>query len=45
MIEFDDNLLTHVEEMDEQHMKLVELLNNTYKLLKEGKKDEAADAF
>jgi len=41
MIEFDDNLLTHVEEMDKQHMRLVALLNNVYGLLKEGKKEEA----
>jgi hemerythrin len=39
MIEFDNNLLTHVEEIDKHNMKLVELLNNTYKLLKEGKKE------
>jgi hemerythrin len=45
MIEFDGNLLTHVKEMDEQHMKLVELLNSTYKLLKEGKKEEALELF
>jgi hemerythrin len=45
MIEFDSNLLTHVEEMDEQHSKLVELLNNTYKLLREGKKEEAVQLF
>jgi hemerythrin len=45
MIEFDDNLLTHVEEMDKQHMRLVELLNNVYELLKEGKKEEAIELF
>ena len=45
MIEFDSNLFTHVEEMDKQHMKLVELLNNTYELLKEGKKEEASELF
>ena len=45
MIEFDSNLFTHVEEMDKQHMKLVELLNNTYELLKEGKKEEAFELF
>jgi hemerythrin len=45
MIEFDNTLLTHVEEMDEQHSKLVELLNNTYELLKEGKKEEAVELF
>jgi hemerythrin-like metal-binding domain len=45
MIEFDDNLLTHVEEMDKQHMRLVALLNNVYKLLKEGKKEEAFELF
>uniref|UniRef100_A0A7C5SVM1 Bacteriohemerythrin n=1 Tax=Thermocrinis ruber TaxID=75906 RepID=A0A7C5SVM1_9AQUI len=45
MIEFDDNLITHVEEMDKQHMRLVALLNNTYELLKEGKKEEAFEFF
>jgi hemerythrin len=45
MIEFDDNLLTHVEEMDKQHMRLVALLNNVYELLKEGKKEEAFELF
>jgi len=45
MIEFDNNLLTHVEEIDKHNMKLVELLNNTYKLLKEGKKEEAIEFF
>jgi len=44
-IEFDDNLLTHVEEMDKQHMRLVALLNNVYELLKEGKKEEAIELF
>jgi hemerythrin len=41
IVEFDDNLLTHVEEMDKQHMRLVALLNNVYQLLKEGKREEA----
>ena len=45
MIEFDDNLLTHVEEMDKQHVRLVELLNNVYELLKEGKREEAFEFF
>jgi hemerythrin len=45
MIEFDNNLLTHVEEIDKHNMKLVELLNNTHKLLKEGKKEEAIEFF
>jgi hemerythrin len=45
MIEFDSSLFTHVEEMDEQHMRLVELLNNTYELLNEGKKEEAIRLF
>jgi len=43
MIEFDDSLLTHVEEMDKQHIRLVALLNNVYELLKEGKKEEAIE--
>jgi hemerythrin len=45
MIKFDNNLLTHVEEMDKQHMKFVELLNSTYELLREGKKEEALELF
>lgn len=45
MIEFDNNLITHVEEMDKQHLRLVALLNNTYKLLKEGKRGEALEFF
>ncbi len=45
MIEFADDLITHVEEMDQQHMRLVELLNNTYELLKEGRKEEAMKLF
>jgi len=44
-IEFDGDLLTHVEEMDKQHMRLVALLNNVYELLKEGKKEEALELF
>jgi hemerythrin len=45
IVEFDDSLLTHVEEMDEQHMRLVALLNNVYELLKEGKREEAIELF
>ncbi len=45
LIEFDDTLLTHVEEMDKQHMKLVALLNSVYEFLKEGKKEEALELF
>jgi hemerythrin len=45
MIEFDDNLLTHVEEMDKQHMRLVALLNNVYELLREGNREEALELF
>jgi hemerythrin len=45
MIEFDDSLLTHVEEMDKQHMRLVALLNNVYELLKEGKREGAIEFF
>ncbi|NAZ23866.1 MAG: hypothetical protein GU346_05365 [Thermocrinis sp.] len=45
MIEFDYNLITHVEEMDKQHMRLVALLNHTYELLKEGKKRGSHWAF
>ncbi|ADO45853.1 hemerythrin-like metal-binding protein [Hydrogenobacter thermophilus TK-6] len=36
MIEFDNSLITHVEEMDKQHLRLVALLNNTYEPLKIG---------
>jgi hemerythrin len=45
MVEFDSNLFTHVEEMDKQYIKLVELLNNTYELLKEDRKEKAAKLF
>ena len=45
MIEFDSSLITHVEEMDKQHLRLVALLNNTYELLKEGRKEEALELF
>jgi len=45
LIEFGDDLLTHIEEMDKQHMRLVALLNNVYKLLKEGKREEALKLF
>jgi hemerythrin len=45
LIEFDDDLLTCVEEMDKQHMKLVALLNNVYEFIKEGKKEEALELF
>ncbi len=45
MIEFDNSLITHVEEMDKQHLRLVALLNNTYELLKEGRKEEALELF
>ena len=45
MIEFDDNLLTHVEEMDKQHMRLVALLNNVYELLRERNREEALELF
>ena len=41
MIEFDDALLTHVDEMDNQHRRLVDLLNDVYTLLKESKREEA----
>jgi hemerythrin len=45
LIEFGDDLLTHIEEMDKQHMRLVALLNNVYELLKEGKREEALELF
>ena len=45
LIEFDGYLLTHVEEMDKQHMRLVALLNNVYEFLKEGKKEEGLELF
>jgi hemerythrin len=45
LIEFDDDLLTCVEEMDKQHMKLVALLNNVYEFIREGKKEEALELF
>lgn len=45
LIEFSNELLTEVEEMDNQHEKLVEMLNHVYLLLKEGKKLEAEEFF
>jgi hemerythrin len=45
LIEFNDDLLTHVEEMDKQHMRLIALLNSVYEFLKEGKKEEALELF
>jgi hemerythrin len=45
IIEFDDSFLTHVKEMDKQHIRLVALLNNVYELLKEGKREEALELF
>ena len=45
MIEFESSLIIGVEEMDEQHMRLVALLNGVYKLLQEGKKEEALRFF
>ncbi len=45
LIEFNGDLLTHVEEMDKQHMRLVALLNSVYEFLKEGKKEEALELF
>ncbi|RUM27676.1 MAG: bacteriohemerythrin [Aquifex sp.] len=45
LIKFDESLLTGVEEMDNQHKKLVEAFNKVYSLIKEGKKEEALKVF
>lgn len=45
LIEFDELLLTGVEEMDKEHKNLVEMLNHVYVLLKEGKKEEVFEYF
>ena len=45
MIELDDTLITHVEEMDNQHRRLVDRLNDVYTLLKESKREEAIKFF
>jgi len=45
MIEFTDELKTGVEVFDEHHRRLVELINQVYELLREGKKEEAMRVF
>jgi hemerythrin len=41
VIEFSEELLTGIPEMDEQHKKLVELLNKVVSVLREGRREEA----
>jgi len=43
MIEFTEDLLTGVPEMDQQHQVLVELLNETYELLHQGNYEAARE--
>lgn len=45
LIEFDESLITGIEEMDEEHKKLIEMLNTVYDILKRGEKDEAHHYF
>ncbi|MDI6850537.1 MAG: hypothetical protein QMD82_01170 [bacterium] len=44
-IEFTDEILTHVPEMDNQHKKLVELLNRISELLKLGDVNTAMEVL
>lgn len=43
IIQLTEDLLTGVPEMDEQHRVLVQLLNETYELLRQGKREEARE--
>ncbi|MEZ0337630.1 MAG: bacteriohemerythrin [Aquificaceae bacterium] len=45
LIQLTEDLLTGVEEMDKDHAELVSMLNHTYQLLYEGKKQEAEKFF
>ncbi|WP_340695349.1 hypothetical protein [Hydrogenobacter thermophilus] len=41
LIKLTEDLLTGVPEMDEDHQMLVDMLNETYSLIAEGKREEA----
>ncbi|WP_322797735.1 hemerythrin family protein [Thermoflexus sp.] len=43
IIELTEDLLTGIPEMDEQHRKLVDLLNEVYELSAQGKREEARE--
>ncbi|MCS6964163.1 bacteriohemerythrin [Thermoflexus sp.] len=43
IIELTQDLLTGIPEMDEQHRKLVDLLNEVYELSAQGKREEARE--
>lgn len=45
LIKYTNDLITGVEEMDKEHRKLVELFNQVYELMKEGRKQEASEKF
>ncbi|MGC8941776.1 MAG: bacteriohemerythrin [Sulfurihydrogenibium sp.] len=45
MIEVKEDIFIGIEDMDEQHLKLLELLNKVMNLLHEGKKEEAMHLF
>ena len=45
LIEWDKSFEVGVKEMDEQHRKLVEMLNHVYELLEKGKREEAKRYF
>jgi len=45
LIEWSKELETGVEEMDNQHKKLIALMNQVYALLREGKKEDACNFF
>lgn len=45
LITMTDDLLTGVEEMDKEHLELIEMINHVASLIKEGKKEEAEEFF
>jgi len=45
MIEFTDELKTGIDIFDEHHKRLIELINQTYNLLRDGKREEAMRVF
>jgi hemerythrin len=45
LITMTDNLITGVEEMDKEHLELIEMINHVASLIKEGKKEEVKEFF
>lgn len=45
LVKFDDTLQINIPEMDEQHKKLVDMLNHVYEFMSKGLFDEALDFF